>query len=58
MISLQGYIKVMFPRGGKKIPDSILKIAPKLRNIVETQNAVETTPGKLSLSPCNCLKVG
>lgn len=55
MISLEGHIKVMFPRDGKKSPDSFLKIASKLRN---DPNVVETTPGKCALSLCNCLKVG
>lgn len=54
MISLEGHIKVMFLRDEKKTPDSILKIASKLRN---DPKVVETTPGKLSISLCNCLKV-
>lgn len=48
MISLEGHIKVKFPRDGKKsLDDSILKIASKLKNY---PNVVETTPGKLSPS--------
>lgn len=43
MISLEGHIKVMFLRDGKKSQDNILKIASKLRNypnVVESSHYV------------------